>query len=318
MVSFVRSRLRKEVRILAYHRIVDRTRAYDRANVSASPEEFDRQVRYCKRNYDVIRFADLCDIFSGKVSCPRKTLLFSFDDGFADNYEIAYPILRSHGVSAAFFVATSYIGSKKLFWFDRVGFLLKHTSKRNWSFENGNTFEISSGNQEEALCAMLAALKQLPEADRERELQRLEALLGSSQNVQVDAINLPMNWAQLSEMSKNGMEILSHSHTHPVLAKLDAYEEILEEVSTSKSMVQNEVGSPCQAMAYPVGTAGTIDSRVLSAVEESGYELACMLLNGVNVFPNADRHQLKRLIVSYEFRLPALASILALPEVFAY
>ena len=314
----LRSQARSEVRILTYHRVVDLSRAYDHANVSATPEEFDRQLAYLKKNYDLIRFSDLIDIANGSMTCPRRPLILSFDDGYMDNYEFAFPILKSHGLSAAFFVSTSHIGSQQLFWFEELGFIMQQTRKKSWTMLDGTKIEVPATDRRQSLKNLLKLMKDLPNEARVREIEHLRAESEAFDPEKIDAINFPMNWEHLVEMHDSGMEILSHSHTHPILSTLETYEQVEGEIRTPKELIEENIAATCPVIAYPVGRWDSYDERVLKAVEDTGYELACVYENGVNRIPFSRKYELKRTGIDNFHRLDMFASIVACPEVFTY
>tara|TARA_R110000782_G_scaffold19151_1_gene52360 strand:+ start:1551 stop:2594 length:1044 start_codon:yes stop_codon:yes gene_type:complete len=314
----LRSRRRKEVRILTYHRVVDLSRAYDLANVSATPEEFDRQLAYLKKNYDLIRFSDLIEIANGTMSCPRRPLILTFDDGYMDNYEFAFPILKSHGLSAAFFVSTSHIGSNQLFWFEELGFIMRKTKKQSWTLLDGSSIEIPETDRGPTLKRLLKLMKDLPNEARVREIEHLRVESEAFDPEKIDAINFPMNWEHLVEMHNNGMDILSHSHTHPILSTLETYEQVEGEISTPKKLIEENIKANCPVIAYPVGRWDSYDERVLKAVQDAGYELACVYENGVNEVPFDRKFELKRTGIDNFHQLDMFASIVACPEVFTY
>lgn len=314
----LRSQARREVRILTYHRVVDLNRAYDLANVSATPDGFDKQLAYLKKNYDLIRFSDLIEIANGTMDCPRRPLILSFDDGYMDNYEFAFPILKSHGLSAAFFVSTSHIGSRQLFWFEELGFIMKQTAKKSWTLLDGTSIDIPASDRGEPLKRLLKFMKDLPNEARVKEIEHLRVESEAYDPEKIDEINFPMNWEHLVEMHENGMEILSHSHTHPILSTLETYEQVEEEISTPKKLIEENISAPCPVIAYPVGRWDSYDERVLKAVEDSGYDLACVYENGVNEVPFARKFELKRTGIDNFHELGMFASIVACPEVFTY
>ena len=278
----IRSMLRQEVRILTYHRVVDLDRAYDVENVSATPDAFGQQLKHYNRNYDVLRVADLCDIHGGSMRCPKRPLLITFDDGYTDNYEIAYPMLKENGLTAAFFVSTSHVGLKELFWFEELGFLIRYTEKSHISLPDGTELALSVGDRGELIKSLLWQFKQLPNEERLAAMNRLRDECDTYANATVDRVNLPMTWDQLTEMNNDGMEILSHSHTHPVLATLESVEQIDQELQVSKKLLEDRLGNNCRAIAYPDGQWHSYDERVLASAERAGYELAFNYVNGLN------------------------------------
>ena len=98
------------ISVLTYHRIDD-----DPADVNAvSPANFERQMAYLKRHYRVITVAELLTILERGHNTERAVVV-TFDDGYRDNYCHALPILKKHDITACFFIATGFIGTKRAF-----------------------------------------------------------------------------------------------------------------------------------------------------------------------------------------------------------
>lgn len=96
---------------LNYHRIGDGRRSvFDRGLWSATPEDFDVQVGYLKKNFDVVSPTDLAHVADTRRG---RHVIITFDDGYRDNYTAAFPVLRAHHVAATFFIATGYIDTPR-------------------------------------------------------------------------------------------------------------------------------------------------------------------------------------------------------------
>ena len=98
-----------KVVVLNYHKI-------DRMNISLSvlPEDFEAQMRYLsENNYHTITPDELYESLSGNLELPENPVLITFDDGYADNYRNAYPILKKYGFKATIFVISSFLGSEE-------------------------------------------------------------------------------------------------------------------------------------------------------------------------------------------------------------
>src|SRR5690606_9159232 len=106
------------VLVLNYHRVGDSSRSrYDRALWSATAEGFDAQVAFLKAECDVIALDDIDDALQRRRG---RHVAITFDDGYLDNHDIAFPVLRHHGVPAAFFIATGFIDRRLLPWWDAI------------------------------------------------------------------------------------------------------------------------------------------------------------------------------------------------------
>ena len=128
--SFVSSKLppRDSLLIVNYHRIGNAEEdLFDPGVFSATAEEFDEQIKFLKRNVDIVTLEEALAFVDGtqKDKVRRCRVLITFDDGYLDNYEIAHPILRSHGVQGVFFLVTSMVGSSHIPWWDRISYMMK-------------------------------------------------------------------------------------------------------------------------------------------------------------------------------------------------
>ena len=97
-----------QIPVLLYHHI-----NYDNSIYSITPERFDRDLgMIANSGYGVINLATFTQFLAGKQMLPDKALLITLDDGYADNYEYAYPILKKHGLTAVFFIVTGDVGKQ--------------------------------------------------------------------------------------------------------------------------------------------------------------------------------------------------------------
>lgn len=97
------------VPILMYHSISPTQNPYIKSLI-VSPEVFQRQMRFLKNNrYNVLSLEALADLIREKKKIPPRTLAITFDDGYRDNYEYAYPVLKKYNVAATIFVIVNEI-----------------------------------------------------------------------------------------------------------------------------------------------------------------------------------------------------------------
>ena len=307
----------RDIRILLYHRVVDPARTYDPANVSATPDQFARQLDHMAKEYDVIGFEDLIEMYEGRRKLPRRPLLITFDDGFADNYEFAFPALAQRNMTAAFFVTTDHIGQRELFWFEKVGFLLKRTRERTWELLDGDSIDLVSRDQAATFKDIVTRLKAYPNDQRIEQIRLLEERTLDGTEV-IDEINYPMTWDQLDEMTRGGMEIYSHTCAHPVLSTLDQEDEIRRELAESKEQIESRLGKSCTVFAYPVGRWTSYDERTLRILKECGYEIACINETGMNDLETTNKLELYRISVDADLNDDAFKWLLARPQWFAY
>jgi len=309
------------VTVLTYHRIGDpaQAEAFDAGVVDARPEALDRQVAFLKRRCNVIALDDLRAFRSGGTLPPNPVLL-TFDDGYRDNHDIALPILQRHGVSAVFFIATSYIEQRRLFWWDRVAYLLKRSSREVLDLEYPRKRSIPLGASKEerarALKRTMSIIKAHHGLDLERFLDEVEAKSGASlarsdERAMVD--ELLMTWDEVRAMRRGGMSVQSHTRTHRVLHTLsDA--DLKTELEGSRAELEAVLNEPVYAIAYPVGRSLDTAPHVRTALRAAGYDLAFSNGSGVNLAWKFDAVDVKRMSMEADMADTLFQGLLALPN----
>jgi peptidoglycan/xylan/chitin deacetylase (PgdA/CDA1 family) len=110
---------RRSIRILYYHSISD-----DPVRSSVSPAAFERQIEYLVRGgYRLLSLSEAVRRLAAGAPLPGNGVVITLDDGFRDNYEQAFPVLRRYGVPASIFLTVSYIGTDRLPTLTRTDFV---------------------------------------------------------------------------------------------------------------------------------------------------------------------------------------------------
>ncbi len=306
---------RAALRILAYHRIVappwDDFR-FDEQIISATPEAFEAQMRFVAKNFEVVGFADLekCEI-EGKP-WPSRALIVTFDDGYRDNYTLAWPILRELKLPATIFLTTGHIGAQKLFWWDAIAFAFNTSDLPSVEVpELGQEpFPLATPAQKRAaIDAALSYSKSVSDAQRRDFVARLPALLEVNLDENV-ARGMHINWDEVREMARGGVEFGGHTVTHPILSRVDA-EQLEFETAHCKAEIERETGQNVLAFAYPAGTRQRRDPAARAGVEASGYRFAVAYDQGVEQHP--DRFAMPRLHVDRDQSLSLFRANLLFP-----
>jgi len=117
--------------VLNYHRIGNREETpLDSEVFSATAEEFDEHIRFLKRRLHVATLDEAIEIVEKRKRPSGAVALLTFDDGYLDNYEAAFPVLAAHGAQGVFFLPTAYVGTNRLSWWDTIAYLVKHSRQR--------------------------------------------------------------------------------------------------------------------------------------------------------------------------------------------
>jgi peptidoglycan/xylan/chitin deacetylase (PgdA/CDA1 family) len=304
--------------VLTYHRFPNPTGKdlFDDEVVDVTPECFERQIVALQRHFTLVGVDELCAFAAGRP-LPPNAVAITFDDGYLDNYEIALPILRRHGAKAVFFLSTGCIGERRLYWWDRVAYILKRTPRHAFKLNYPFQVEISLADRPVALERILRLMKTHPALDLERFLDELAhaAEVAWSQKLErTFAERLLMTWDHVRELRRAGMDVQSHTRTHRVLDTLPP-PDLHDELAGSRADLEREVGEPARALAYPVGNALGKNSPIRAAMAQAGYEIGLSSNTGSNLLGGpVDRYNIRRQAVDRNLSEAYLLAMLTLPS----
>lgn len=288
--------------ILNYHRVDDHDAAwdFDDGTLDATPEVFDDQIAWLCKEFTLLDPHDLLDHVRGRP-WPRNPALITFDDGYRDNHDHALPILNRHGAKALFFVATDYVANRRVFWWDRISYILKHATKARVviKYPRTRSFDLS-GDPESSLRNLLEVPKWAVALDMDRFLSELAQAAEVPWNEALErglAERLVMTWDHVRALRNAGMGIGSHTRRHRVLATIPD-EELSDELYGSRSDLEAALGEPVRTIAYPVGVPVGRVPHLRAAVEAAGYELGFTYRTGVQSLRKIDPLDLHRQAVN--------------------
>ncbi|WP_417475366.1 polysaccharide deacetylase family protein [Luteimonas mephitis] len=302
---------REGVVILNYHRIGDGTSSlHDRALWSATEQGFDDQLAFLKSHCDVIALDDLTDALHTRGG---RHVAITFDDGYLDNYELAFPALRRHGLPAAFFIATGFIDRPRLPWWDEIAMLVRTTTAARLDMHDWIATPLQLAvDREGCINALLRAYKQLGPAPATAFLERLREQTGASGVG--PAPKHWMDWDMIREMAGGGMTIGGHTMDHPVLATLPASAQ-QQEITGCASRLQEELGQPMDYFAYPVGGRQSFNSDTFACLDQLGTRNAFSYYGGFAT-RRSHRYDLQRVAIEAHMGQPLFRAITQLPQVF--
>jgi peptidoglycan/xylan/chitin deacetylase (PgdA/CDA1 family) len=290
---------RRQALILNYHRI-----GAGAGGTGISARAFAEQVEYLGAHYTITPLPRLAESLLDGRDIPSRLAAITIDDGYRDAYEIAYPILRKHRAPATLFVVTEFVEGNRWLWTDKARYLTALAGARMFEFAvEGGTFsrlrlELSDETTRQAAAGRInATLKTLSETAREATLDRLATELGVPLPERPPEVYGAINWRQAREMSDGGVEIGSHTLTHPILTSLSD-DRLRDEVSQSRMRLQAEIGRKVGTFCYP---NGNYDLRAQREVARAGYQCAVTTDIGFN---SAREHPLALRRIHGEYDLP--------------
>lgn len=285
--------------ILAYHRVMptDALESYpfDEELISATPAQFEWQMSYLRKYAHPISLNDVIEFIDSGTPLPMAAVAVTFDDGFADTYRYAFPILKRYAIPATIFVCTGYMDSNDPFWFELAAYLTYHLEPHTLEAPGGRTFPTGDEHyaRTSSLRELHGILKDLPNDDRIALISAWTRRFASC--ITHDAIghSQPISWTQAKEMAAGGIDFGSHTVTHPNLARLSS-EELNRELSQSKQVLEARLQRAINSIAYPIGTPSTYNEHVINATAKQGFKLGVTYISGANPLHALKRFELHR------------------------
>lgn len=298
--------------VLMYHRVA--TVSADPWQIAVSPGHFEEQLRVLEENYHIIPVPELITrLREGTLS--SGTVCLTFDDGYADNYFTALPLLEKYRCPATFFIVTGCIGRKEGFWWDTLGDLLLNAAGlpetlsidlcgEHCSFsldgEAGLTGKLRRkhlrwhypapppGKRAAVYLEIYERLKGLSPGEQERAAQEIRRWRNNEDSIEEG--QLPVDREQLLNMSRHPLaDIGLHTHSHPALG-FQSYEQQLYEIETCRKYLAKTTGLFLPVISYP---HGHYNGDTLRLAEQQRL-LAAFTTEEKVVTPDADPYRMGR------------------------
>ncbi len=264
---------------LAYHEVFAPGTRRPHTSTQIALDDFEAQIRFVASTCHVMQADDfVAGLNAGRL--PARACLITFDDGFADNVEVALPVLECYGLPATFFIASGYVASGRSYEADAVHDVLRVAPPqprvaldfRPWG---GPAVELAYADDDRraGYFEIVRIFKdRIRHADRPAVVEYLAERLG----VDPGTIEYPamMTPAQVRSLSDAGMTIGSHTEWHASL-EAEGVEEYARQLRASRETLQEMTGRPVRYFSYPFGDPGYCVPAA-SLVREAGYEAAFM------------------------------------------
>ena len=246
-------------------------------------KRFEEQMAYLAKYCQVIPLKEIPSSIRAKQN-GRPLVALTFDDGFQNNHDVAFPILKRLRIPATVFLATDFVGSDDTVWFCRINDALCKTSLVELEWE-GATYDLSSHHhRSEANNRIQAWLKRHGHPQLLRKMRHLVQALGSDPEMPIagDSPYRMLGTAEIREMVDSGLiDFGAHTCSHAILSGLpDSDRE--REIADSIDAVERLTGAPCELFAFPNGGAGDFGAGDVKALKQAKVAVAVSTIAGPN------------------------------------
>jgi peptidoglycan/xylan/chitin deacetylase (PgdA/CDA1 family) len=252
---------------------------------------FDRHISVLAHVFRVMPLEDaLSRLRAGTLPC--RSLCITFDDGYRDNFDVAMPILRKHGVTATFFIATGFLNGGRMMH-DTVVEAVRRLPAQDLDLSWIGLTRRSIGDVESRVALIddfVRQIKYLPLEERKLAGERLAHAAPNDMPT-----NLMMTTEQLRELTALGMTIGAHTHDHPILSRVDA-DEAFRQIIKNRDVLADALGRAPTLFAYPNGKPN-VDYKAahVELVKRAGFSAAVAVSLGAAT-RDSDHFQVPRFV----------------------
>lgn len=288
-----KSRISPRGMILMYHRIAEPE--LDPWGLSVSPHHFAEQLRVIKKYFRPLSMQELvAHLQRGKV--PNRSVVVTFDDGYADNLYNAKPLLEQYDIPATIYLVTEALVEERNLWWDELEWALLrpdtlpellelnlHGNRYSWQLGNARYYatvdrqndrqirpwDASSGTRLAFFYSVWQQLRKLSKPARLEAVDAIRAWAGiAGKDQRADRILTKEEVHMIGESSL--IDLGAHTVTHPSLPTISTAQQI-EEIAGSKTQLENILGRPVTSFSYP---HGEYDTETMDLVRNAGFHSA--------------------------------------------
>lgn len=270
---------RARLSVLIFHRVHARTDPLFPGEPDA--QRFEAMLKWVRHWFRVIPLDEAVRrLREGRL--PERALCITFDDGYADNHDVAMPILNRLGLSATVFVATGYVGGGRM-WNDTLVEAVRHARRETLALDGLGIDGLpdalaldSLQSRREGVARLVRAVKYLDPARRGEVADEVARRADAN----LSAVQLMMSPSQIRSLRASGLLVGAHTVTHPILARLPRAD-ARREIDDSRSYLESLLGERVGLFAYPNGKPGTdYTEESVQLVRELGFDGAVSTAHG--------------------------------------
>ena len=277
------------LRVLTYHRVVEAGQAGSAAPglISATPRGFGVQMDWLVRRYKVVSLDAVMEAVAGGRRLPDDAVLLTFDDGYSDFRDVAWPILRAFRLPVTLFVPTAYPDRpEQSFWWDRLATAVLSSARDMLDVDGAGHFSLKTrAERVEAYRCLREHVKTLSHEQTLALVDEIWRATGAK-----GSLPAVLGWDALRRLSAAGVTIGPHTRTHPLLTRISE-DRAREEIAGSLADVRREIGNCLPVFCYP---GGYLDDSVVRVAANAGIQVAFTVIDGHNDLGTADRLRLRR------------------------
>jgi len=294
--------------VLLYHGVYadnDELGLYNSAGKHIAQARFEAQMRHLSAARPLVSMGTIADALQGDAHLPCGAVAVTFDDGFLNNFTVAWPVLDKYQIPATIYLATGFIGTDRRIWTDQLEAVILETRQTSFTLTAGNeTKAYSLANAPDRLSALSdikKMCKKMSEDEKEELVDQLAARLGLPDGTP-HPLDKFMDWSQVREMDESSLiDFGAHTADHVSLTRVSR-EQMREQIDRSAAAVAENLGKDCRYFSYPEGQPDDVDANVIDYLRACGFDHAPLAVEGTNYLGKTHPFHIARCMVGFEKR----------------
>ena len=236
------------------------------------------------------------DFYEGKLIPSKKYFLLTFDDGFANNFHTAFPILKSLNIPALIYLTKNFITKNEMSWIDQIDAAVDQSDLGSIQFE-GRSFYLETLEQKIDFCKFVREILKNRNCNLINEANNICEKLGITEFVRIPELDDKLNTQQIDYMLKSELIYTgAHTVTHPILSFLSNAEQDLEITASIDFVSHLNNGERCKYFSYPEGHQHSFNNHTLRILRRNKIAFSPTTFHGNNL-QDSDPLLMKRVFV---------------------
>ncbi|WP_185234526.1 polysaccharide deacetylase family protein [Teredinibacter franksiae] len=274
--------------VIMYHRVLPKNSpayAREEPGMVVCPEALEQHLELFKKHFEIVDIDSLSDL-QPNSNTGKPRLIVTFDDGWADNFQYAFPLLKKHNVPACIYLVTDMIGTNRAFWPN----IISKCVHNGWTNQLVGAFDIRPQTNtkiptREHAAHLIQQIKTLPDTEI------WSILSANGWDTAADDDDRLLNWDEVDAMHSSKLITFgSHTCNHFRLTSGLPENVVVHELTESASILEKRFGAPCLHFCYPNGDSSHIAEKGV----ENIYRTAVTTEKGINS-PASNNLRLKRI-----------------------
>lgn len=274
--------------IVMLHRVTASIEDIVYEDIEFTTEYLEKIINYfIEKNYEIVSLNTAYEILKGEIKLDKKFVVFTFDDGYIDNYTLAYPIFKKYNIPFTIYITTSFPDKTALLWW----YALKELTNKNQLIKFEINEKMYMYNTDKSNKSIFLEIRNLILSLNVDQQESLFKNLFEENGIDILQYSkeLTMSWDQIKILSQDEIVTIgAHTTNHYNLKRLNA-ETVRKEILDSKERIEYMIESKVEHFAFPFGSPNETGKREIEIAEKLNFKTCTTTMCG-NVFPEHSKH----------------------------